>query len=92
MPRRRRVIEEEKPPKSEVIVIWCTKETKLRWRRFYDYHVTLDKHTYKNSEVLLNKLLDLYDLCRKYLNREKIDDLIDKLREILGESRILVAR
>jgi hypothetical protein len=80
MPRGRKVIRENTYPRNERIIIYCNKETKRRWQI-----LQLDSDT-NNYEDFANKLMDLYELTKKYLGKDNIDELIMRLHEILGVS------
>ena len=61
-------------PKTERIVIYCSKKTKKRW---VELAIDLDM----KYEELLNKLIDLYEAISSYMSEENIDSLINAFRK-----------
>ena len=69
---------EVRPPRSNRIVIWCTVETKRRWR------ASLVDMGVRNSEEALNGLLDLYDLMSTIVGERRVGELLKKIELYLG--------
>lgn len=74
---RRREIE-IKPPRDQRIVIYCTEETKKRWKTLF---VSMKV---RNYEEALNRLLDLYEILSKAMKEKRLVDLVEKVEIHFG--------
>ena len=61
-------------PKSERIIIYCTKDTKKRW-------VSLAIDLEMNYEELLNALMDLYEAMSNYMNDKDIKRITNAFKK-----------
>jgi len=65
--------------RNERIVIYASKNTKKEWMR------TIIDTESRNSEEAIIKLITLYRLSTKYFGINDVDQLIEMLKEQLGE-------
>jgi len=88
MPRRwRRRKEEEKEkrePRNYRTIIYLTERDYIRWKS------TLPKLGVKNMEEALMLLLDLYEIMAKFVQKEKLRDVVEEAKKMFGVDMELV--
>ena len=71
--------------RTERIIIYCSVETKLRWRR------AAVSSGCKNYEEFANRLLDLYEFLSEVFETQRIDEIIEKTRLRLQGVKVKLA-
>ena len=86
MPRkwRRKKEEEKREPRSLRTIIYLTEKDYVRWKS------TLPKLGVKNMEEALMLLLDLYEIMAKFVQKEKLRDVVEEAKKMFGVDMELV--
>ena len=86
MPRRwrRKKEEEKREPRNLRTIIYLTEKDYIRWKS------TLPKLGVKNMEEALMLLLDLYEVMAKFVQKEKLRDVVEEAKKMFGVDMELV--
>jgi len=82
--RRRKEEKEKREPRNFRTIIYLTEKDYIRWKS------TLPKLGVKNMEEALMLLLDLYEIMAKFVQKEKLRDVVEEAKKMFGVDMELV--